>query len=85
LKIIEDVKAGRVKADREIDELTMVLKNPEHPRRCRGFGWYHENLPSGRQYHLSKLQKKKRARRGGTEARVREKTSRTQRKGDNIY
>jgi hypothetical protein len=38
LKIIEDVRAGRVKVDREIDELTMALKNLEHPRRCRGFG-----------------------------------------------
>jgi hypothetical protein len=38
LKKIEDVRAGRVKVDREIDELTMVLKNPEHPGRCRGFG-----------------------------------------------
>jgi hypothetical protein len=27
-----------VKVDREIDELTMALKNPEHPGRCRGFG-----------------------------------------------
>jgi hypothetical protein len=26
-----------VKVDREIDELTMALKNPEHPGRCRGF------------------------------------------------
>jgi hypothetical protein len=38
LKIIEDVRAGGVKVDREIDELTMALKNPEHSRRCRGFG-----------------------------------------------
>jgi hypothetical protein len=38
LKIIEDVRAGRVKVDREIDELTMALKNPEHLGRCRGFG-----------------------------------------------
>jgi hypothetical protein len=38
LKIIEDVRAGRVKVDREIDELTMALKTPEHPGRCRGFG-----------------------------------------------
>jgi hypothetical protein len=37
-KILEDVRAGRVKVDREIDELTMALKNPEHPRRCRDFG-----------------------------------------------
>jgi hypothetical protein len=38
LKVIEDVKAGKVKVDREIDELTMALKNPEYPARCRGFG-----------------------------------------------
>jgi hypothetical protein len=36
-KIIEDVRAGKVKIDREIDELTMALKNPEHPGCCRGF------------------------------------------------
>jgi predicted AAA+ superfamily ATPase len=28
---IEDVKAGRLKVDREMDELTMALENPEHP------------------------------------------------------
>jgi hypothetical protein len=38
LKIIEDVKAGRVKVDKEIDELTMALKNLEHHGCCRGFG-----------------------------------------------
>jgi hypothetical protein len=38
LKILEYVRVGRVKVDREIDELTMALKNPEHPGRCRGFG-----------------------------------------------
>jgi hypothetical protein len=38
LKTLEDVRAGRVKVDREIDELTMALKNHEHPGRCRGFG-----------------------------------------------
>jgi hypothetical protein len=38
LKIIEDVRADRVKVDREIVELTMALKNPEHPRCCRGYG-----------------------------------------------
>jgi hypothetical protein len=37
LKILEDVRAGRVKVDREIDELTMALKNHEHPGWCRGF------------------------------------------------
>jgi hypothetical protein len=38
LKIIEDLRAGRVKVDREFDELTMALKNPEHLGRCRSFG-----------------------------------------------
>ena len=38
LKTIEDVRAGKVKVDREMDELTMALKNPEHPGRCRGYG-----------------------------------------------
>jgi hypothetical protein len=38
LKTIEDVRASRVKVDREIDELTMALKNPEHPGCCRGYG-----------------------------------------------
>jgi hypothetical protein len=37
LKTIEDVRAGRVKVDRQIDELTMALKNPEHPGHCRGY------------------------------------------------
>jgi hypothetical protein len=35
---IEDVKAGRLKTDREMDELTIALGNPEHPGRCRGYG-----------------------------------------------
>jgi hypothetical protein len=47
LKIIEYVRAGRVKVDREIDELTMALKNPEHLGRCRVSGWYHGYLASG--------------------------------------
>jgi hypothetical protein len=34
----EDVKAGRLKVDREMDELTMALRNPEHLGRCRGYG-----------------------------------------------
>jgi hypothetical protein len=37
LKIIEDVKADRVKVDREIIELSMAIKNPEHPGCCRSF------------------------------------------------
>jgi hypothetical protein len=35
---IEYVKAGRLKVDKEMDELTMALGNPEHPGRCRGYG-----------------------------------------------
>jgi hypothetical protein len=35
---IENVKAGRFKVDREMDELTMALGNPEHPGRCKGYG-----------------------------------------------
>jgi hypothetical protein len=38
MKKIEDVKAGRLKVDKEMDELTMALGNLEHPRRCRGYG-----------------------------------------------
>jgi hypothetical protein len=38
LKIIEDVKAGRSKVDKEMDELTMALENPEHPGCCRDYG-----------------------------------------------
>jgi hypothetical protein len=34
---IEDVKAGRLNVDREMDELTMALGNPEHRGRCRGY------------------------------------------------
>jgi hypothetical protein len=34
---IEDVKAGRLKVDKEMDELTMALGNPEHLGRCRGY------------------------------------------------
>jgi hypothetical protein len=35
---IEDVKAGTLKVDREMDDLIMALGNLEHPRRCRGYG-----------------------------------------------
>jgi hypothetical protein len=38
LKIVEDVKTGRLKVDREKDELIVVLENPEHPGRCRAYG-----------------------------------------------
>jgi hypothetical protein len=35
---IEDVKAGTLKVDKEMDDLIMALGNLEHPRRCRGYG-----------------------------------------------
>jgi hypothetical protein len=38
LQIIKDVRVCRVKVDKQIDELNMVLKNSEHPGRCKGFG-----------------------------------------------
>jgi hypothetical protein len=59
---IEDVKAGRLKVDREMDELTMALGNPEHPGRCRGYGvvlWkyaFKGNLDS---YKIRKRRKKR--------------------------
>jgi hypothetical protein len=31
MKKIEDVRASRLKVDREMDEFTMALGNPEHP------------------------------------------------------
>ena len=31
---IEDAKAGKLKVDRENDELTLALKNPERPGYC---------------------------------------------------
>jgi hypothetical protein len=38
MKKIKDARAGRLKVDREMDELTMALGNSEHPGRCRGYG-----------------------------------------------
>jgi hypothetical protein len=38
LKKIEDVKVGRLKFDKEIDELTLALRNPEHPVYCKSNG-----------------------------------------------
>jgi hypothetical protein len=46
LKIIEDVRVGKVKVDREIDEVTMALKNLEHPGVAGSLRWYHGNFPS---------------------------------------
>jgi hypothetical protein len=37
MKIVEDVKAGRLKVDREMDELTLALGNPKHLGRYRGY------------------------------------------------
>jgi hypothetical protein len=38
MKQKEEVRASRLRVDREMDELTMALANPEHPGRCRGYG-----------------------------------------------
>jgi hypothetical protein len=35
---IEDLKASRLKVDREMDDLTMAPGNPEHPGHCKGYG-----------------------------------------------
>jgi hypothetical protein len=72
---IDDVKAGRLKVDKEMDELTMALGNPEHPGRCRGYGvvpWkyaFKGNLDS-----YKSRKKEKRARRGALAPNDRAKT-----------
>jgi hypothetical protein len=38
LKTIEDVRVGKVNVDRDMDELTTTLKNPEYPGCCRDYG-----------------------------------------------
>src|SRR3954471_23024974 len=38
VKTIEEVKKGDFKPDKENDELTKALGNPENPGRTRGFG-----------------------------------------------
>ena len=38
LVAIEDARTGKYKPDRENDELTRALNNPEHPGRTRGKG-----------------------------------------------
>ena len=35
---IKDARQGKFKPDRENDELTKALENPEHTGRTRGFG-----------------------------------------------
>ena len=35
-KNIEDVKARRLVVDREMDELTLALGNPENSKMCQG-------------------------------------------------
>ena len=42
-----EVASGLSKPNREKDELTYALENPEHGRRTRGYGavpWYHSFL-----------------------------------------
>jgi hypothetical protein len=38
MKKIEDARGGRLKVDREMDELTIALGDQEHTGRCRGYG-----------------------------------------------
>ena len=38
LVAIQDARTGKYKPDRENDELTRALNNPEHPGRTRGKG-----------------------------------------------
>jgi hypothetical protein len=47
LKILEDVRAGRVKVDKEIDELTMGSRIQNTQDGAGDSGWYHGNLASG--------------------------------------
>jgi hypothetical protein len=37
MKKIEDVRDGRLKVDREMNELTMAFGNPKHLGCCRGY------------------------------------------------
>jgi hypothetical protein len=43
---IEDVKAGRLKVDREMDELTMALGNPDTQDVAGATGWCCGSMPS---------------------------------------
>ena len=36
--VVEEAKRGTFQPQRENDELTWALKNPEHPGRARGIG-----------------------------------------------
>jgi hypothetical protein len=38
LVAVQDARTGKYKPDRENDELTRALKNPEHPGRTQGKG-----------------------------------------------
>ena len=38
IKKNEDIKAGRLVPDRDMDELTLALGNSKHPGCCRGYG-----------------------------------------------
>ena len=61
LDAIDDAKKGIFKPDRENDELTRALKNPEHPGRTRGVGvvpWY-EGLAEFHESYRSRERKKK--------------------------
>ena len=61
LDAIADAKKGIFIPERENDELTRALKNPEHPGRTRGIGvvpWY-EGFAEYKDTYKSRERKKK--------------------------
>src|SRR3954464_14335102 len=61
LNAIADARNGTFIPDRENDELTRALKNPEHPGRTRGVGvvpWY-EGFAEYKDTYKSRARKKK--------------------------
>nr|TKW09581.1 hypothetical protein SEVIR_6G112400v2 [Setaria viridis] len=62
-KNIEDVKAGSLVVDREMDELTLALGNPQHPGHVHGFGivpWKYD-FKKKRDLYRSRKRRKDRA------------------------
>jgi hypothetical protein len=61
LNAIDDARNGIFIPERENDELTRALKNPEHPGRTRGVGvvpWY-EGFAEYKDTYISRARKKK--------------------------
>src|ERR1041385_716460 len=60
LEAVVDARKGIFKADRENNELTRALKNPEHPGRTQGVGvvpWY-EGFAEFNDSYISRSRKK---------------------------